>query len=290
MNHPVPNRAIRHRTAVSLMRELKELLSGCVLIGLAAFLMLRPGQHESYPEAVAMQQSESAETSTTTPNRPSSDTLLPNEIDRNKGTLRNQAPAKRSEDRAERFGPNGNRELVAKAAMGNHPGEASNSLCNITLNCPVLVYRPQTTNTIVLGPGELRNPRGMQSSQRHITPGRTRAQVRFGNGLHKFWSRHYDEALERFQAARRTDPTDAAYLYFSALAYLRSGQADLAKTALAEAVALEASYPIPNWGRMMERVQGRQRVWLEEARTDAAMGWRKHRNGEDYRDHLCSKG
>ena len=37
-----------------------------------------------------------------------------------------------------------------------------------------------------------------------------------------------------------------------------------------EAVALEADHPVADWGKLMERVQGARRVWLEAARSAAA--------------------
>ena len=43
----------------------------------------------------------------------------------------------------------------------------------------------------------------------------------------------------------------------------------LADEALAAAVDVDARYPIPDWGRLMQRVQGKQRVWLEKARGRA---------------------
>jgi hypothetical protein len=91
----------------------------------------------------------------------------------------------------------------------------------------------------------------------------------FGQALHFFWDRRYPETIDNLELARQAAPDDAACLYFLALAHLRSGEPSLANETLAEAMELDAAQPVPDWGQLMERVQGKQRLWLEEARERA---------------------
>jgi tetratricopeptide (TPR) repeat protein/endogenous inhibitor of DNA gyrase (YacG/DUF329 family) len=98
---------------------------------------------------------------------------------------------------------------------------------------------------------------------------RATSNAALGYGIHSFWERRYENAIDSFVRAQEDDPTNAAAGYFLALVYARSGQKELAEETLAAAVELEAVHPVANWGRLMERVQGRQRLWLEEARMRA---------------------
>jgi hypothetical protein len=56
------------------------------------------------------------------------------------------------------------------------------------------------------------------------------------------------------------------------LAYYNVAGEEAANQWLAQAVELERQAPIANFGRSMERVQGRARLWLEQARRDAGLG------------------
>jgi hypothetical protein len=44
---------------------------------------------------------------------------------------------------------------------------------------------------------------------------------------------------------------------------------DEAERALDTAIQIEQSTPIAGWGRLMERVQGQPRLWVEQRRTKA---------------------
>jgi hypothetical protein len=94
--------------------------------------------------------------------------------------------------------------------------------------------------------------------------------------MHHFWNRHYDNAVDRLQSARELAPHDASPVYFLALVHARQGRTQLAEATLQAAVSIEASHPLAEWGRLMERIQGRERLWLEQARAKS----RSSRPGE----------
>ena len=79
-------------------------------------------------------------------------------------------------------------------------------------------------------------------------------------------------ALEAFEAAKAAEPENPLYAYYRALAMYNLYGADAANDWLAQAVTLERDTPIPHWGRRMERVQGRARIWVEQARAAAGIG------------------
>jgi hypothetical protein len=54
-----------------------------------------------------------------------------------------------------------------------------------------------------------------------------------------------------------------------ALTQLEHGDQSSADATLARAAALEAEQPVAGFGKLMERVQGQRRVWLEAARQQA---------------------
>ena len=61
------------------------------------------------------------------------------------------------------------------------------------------------------------------------------------------------------------------YHYYRALALFDLNSAPAAGQALQQAIELERDQPIANWGKRMERVQGRGRVWIENARGAAGL-------------------
>lgn len=99
-------------------------------------------------------------------------------------------------------------------------------------------------------------------------PGRTTSQ-RFAAALSRLHEGQTDAAVQGFRAAMQQYPGNAKYAYFCALAERQAGLLEQAEQTLAEATRLEALSPIDNWGQLMERVQGRQRIWIEEARSNA---------------------
>jgi hypothetical protein len=58
-------------------------------------------------------------------------------------------------------------------------------------------------------------------------------------------------------------------VYLIALSDYLAGDLIGAEARLAEAVALEKKHPVSNWGQVMERIQGRSRIWLEDGRRRA---------------------
>jgi hypothetical protein len=95
------------------------------------------------------------------------------------------------------------------------------------------------------------------------------AQQLFRDGLSRFHQADFAGALAALARAAELDEDNAKYAYFWALAAKQSGMTEQAQRAIAIAVEREANQPIQHWGRIMERVQGSLRLWLEEAREDA---------------------
>jgi hypothetical protein len=93
------------------------------------------------------------------------------------------------------------------------------------------------------------------------------ASDQFAAGLSLFQTGKYQAAMEAFEAALNADSHNAKYAYFCALAQREVGQTQRADWFLALGIQLEQTAPIPNWGRVMERVQGNGRIWLETARS-----------------------
>ncbi len=78
-----------------------------------------------------------------------------------------------------------------------------------------------------------------------------------------------DNALGAFDLAVAAEPENALYRYYRALALFDLNDNEAANEALQQAIAAERDQPIAQWGKRMERVQGRGRVWIEEARRAA---------------------
>lgn len=103
------------------------------------------------------------------------------------------------------------------------------------------------------------------SLQTQITD-QTESRKQFVTGLNAFWAGQYEGATAAFQDAKSADPTNAKCAYFLALSHYRAGRMSEAEQALTAAVELERHVPIADWGRSMERIQGAERLWLENAR------------------------
>ncbi len=93
----------------------------------------------------------------------------------------------------------------------------------------------------------------------------------FDRGLNAFRSRSLTDALQSFEAAAAKEPDNAMYHYYRALTLFEISGADAARDALRQAVELERREPIANWGKRMERVQGRSRLWIEKSRREAGL-------------------
>jgi hypothetical protein len=88
----------------------------------------------------------------------------------------------------------------------------------------------------------------------------------FASGLKLYHDGAFDAAAREFGAAAELAPTKAKYLYFQALAAYQKGDFNAASGLVKTGVRVEQENPGESWGRMMERVQGPHRLWLEDAR------------------------
>jgi tetratricopeptide (TPR) repeat protein len=94
----------------------------------------------------------------------------------------------------------------------------------------------------------------------------------YARGLRSYWDGNMTEALGAFDAAAAAEPGNALYQYYRALSFYNLQGEEAAADWLAQAVEMERQSPIKHWGRSMERVQGRARLWVEQARTSASLG------------------
>jgi hypothetical protein len=92
------------------------------------------------------------------------------------------------------------------------------------------------------------------------------AQELFMSGLKLYHQGVFEAAAKDFAGAAEMAPTKASYVYFQALATYQSGNLEGAAELVKTAVRVEMETPQESFGRMMERVQGQHRVWLEDAR------------------------
>jgi hypothetical protein len=95
------------------------------------------------------------------------------------------------------------------------------------------------------------------------------AKPAFERGLASFRKGSMNDALRAFTTAAEAEPSSAIYHYYRALAMFEAAGADAAQDLLATAVEVERREGLENWGQRMERVQGRGRLWIENARRDA---------------------
>ncbi len=93
----------------------------------------------------------------------------------------------------------------------------------------------------------------------------------YNRGLRAYWDSDMTAALEAFEQAVGAEPRNALYAYYRALAMYNLQGADAANDWLAQAVELEREKPVAGWGKRMERVQGRARLWIEQARASAGL-------------------
>lgn len=93
----------------------------------------------------------------------------------------------------------------------------------------------------------------------------------FDQGLALFRARSFTNALQSFEAAATAEPNNAIYQYYRALTLFDLNGAEAGREALQQAIELEKREAVPHWGKRMERVQGRGRVWIEKARREAGL-------------------
>jgi len=107
----------------------------------------------------------------------------------------------------------------------------------------------------------------------HVQPIRQNgvSAAAFAAGLAHYRNGRFEQAAREFRIAMDASEHNAKYAYFRAVALHAAGGQDEANQALALAVEAEKRSPVANWGRVMERIQGQPRLWLEEARKAAGV-------------------
>jgi hypothetical protein len=106
-----------------------------------------------------------------------------------------------------------------------------------------------------------------------ITPStQRRAVAEFNRGREALAAGDSSDALAAFAEATASSPDVALYQYHWALALHLTDQSEAAVARVAEAARVEHEHGVENWGKVMQRVQGRPRVWLERARRQALAG------------------
>ncbi len=93
----------------------------------------------------------------------------------------------------------------------------------------------------------------------------------FETGVASFRARSFANALQAFEAAATAEPDNAMYQYYRALTLFDLNGVEAGSEALQQAIELEKREAVPQWGKRMERVQGRGRVWIEKARREAGL-------------------
>ena len=110
-----------------------------------------------------------------------------------------------------------------------------------------------------------------QSSFHAASNVRRDGSVAFEKGVAGFRQGRMREALGDFEVAASAEPNNALYHYYRALTMYDVAGAEAAQEALQRAVDAESREPVKNWGKRMERVQGRGRLWIEMARRNAGL-------------------
>jgi len=92
-----------------------------------------------------------------------------------------------------------------------------------------------------------------------------------------WWDRSYEQyrqgqlrqAAQSLMKASELDGANPLYVYLAAMIYHQLNDAETAERMIRRAAALERSHAIDDWGDAVRRYQGRPRVWLQRARTQA---------------------
>jgi hypothetical protein len=93
----------------------------------------------------------------------------------------------------------------------------------------------------------------------------------FERGLSAYRSGSMNDAARQFEAASAAEPDNALFHYYRALAMYDLYGAEAAVEAREQAIQAELRQPVAGWGKRMERVQGRARLWIEQGRRDAGL-------------------
>lgn len=109
----------------------------------------------------------------------------------------------------------------------------------------------------------------------------------YGQGVHAFFSRNYSSARDKFTSAISQGSRDPRNYYFRAMANLRMGYQGEARSDMSLGAQLESRDPSYSRavGRSLQRVQGRDRMMLEQERQKArvnAYAVRKARERQRY--------
>ena len=126
----------------------------------------------------------------------------------------------------------------------------------------VMPMAPEPKKALPLAPNEASVGRGAFRAVAH-------EQIEnpsFADGWLAYRKGNFRLAHETLSAVVASEPHNAAAHYGLALSHLQLGDRGAADAALALAVVVEAEHPIAGYGKLMERVQGRERLWLEAAR------------------------
>ncbi len=102
-----------------------------------------------------------------------------------------------------------------------------------------------------------------------LAGGTAEARIAFHRGLDAYRRGEFTTATGEFELAASHDTRAAVYAYYWALALRQNGNLNRADQVLAEAVRRESERPVVNYGLLMQRVQGSNRIWLESARQSA---------------------
>lgn len=95
----------------------------------------------------------------------------------------------------------------------------------------------------------------------------------FGSGVHAYYAQDYVRAYDYFNTAIEAGSQDPRCFYYRGLCYLRLDRDEAAKADFQKGAALESgdagrNYPV---ARLLERVQGQERLILEQYRATARM-------------------
>ncbi len=99
--------------------------------------------------------------------------------------------------------------------------------------------------------------------------GDPRAEKLYGNGVHAFYGGNYAQAIRDFDRATAYDSQDPRVFYFRGVAKRRMGRTYEGRSDLQYGAQLEASQGRTDIGRSLQRLQGHDRVLLEQYRRQA---------------------
>ncbi len=120
---------------------------------------------------------------------------------------------------------------------------------------------------------------------------KTDADLLYGQGVHAFNSRQYAEAIGFFDQIEALDAQDPRAYFFRGLAHARSGNdmaanADYVTASKMELTVAGRSYSVP---KALERIQGRERMTIEQHRRAARRAWDAEQNLRRQDEFLAQK-